>query len=107
MCDGSIPYYGIGVIRESVTFRVEAGFVCSIEGGEQAGVLDDLLAAQDDEWVYNLAQFAFGLNPDCVEFTGGMLNDEGINGTVHDADDELADHRHGGSVDPSRRYDGS
>ena len=83
VCDGSIPYYGVGVIREPVTFRVEAGFVSSIEGGEQARLLDDLLAAQDDEWVYNLAQFAFGLNPDCVEFTGEMLNDEGINGTVH------------------------
>ena len=42
-----------------------------------------LLESQDDPWVYNLAQFAFGLNPDCVEFTGEMLNDEGVNGTVH------------------------
>jgi len=83
VCDGSIPYYGVGVIREPVTFRVEAGFVSSIEGGEQARLLDDLLAAQHDEGVYNLAQLAFGLNPDCVEFTGEMLNDEGINGTVH------------------------
>ena len=83
VCDGSIPYYGLGVTAEPVTFRVEAGFVSNIEGGEQARLLDDLLAAQDDEWVYNLAQFAFGLNPDCVEFTGEMLNDEGINGTVH------------------------
>ncbi len=83
VCDGSIPYYGVGVIREPVTFRVEAGFVSSIEGGEQARLLDHLLAAQHDEGVYNLAQLAFGLNPDCVEFTGEMLNDEGINGTVH------------------------
>ena len=83
VCDGSIPYYGIGVIREPVTFRVEAGFVSSIDGGDQARLLADLLAAQDDKWVYNLAQFAFGLNPDCVEFTGEMLNDEGIDGTVH------------------------
>jgi leucyl aminopeptidase (aminopeptidase T) len=83
VCDGSIPYYGVGVVREPVTFRVEAGFVTNIEGGEQARQLDDLLASQDDKWVYNLAQFAFGLNPDCVEFTGEMLNDEGIDGTVH------------------------
>lgn len=83
VCDGSIPYYGVGVTREPVTFRVEAGFVISIQGGEQARFLADLLAAQEDGWVYNLAQFAFGLNPDCVEFTGEMLNDEGVNGTVH------------------------
>ena len=83
VCDGSIPYYGVGVTRDPVTFQIEAGFVTRIDGGEQARFLDDLLAAQDDEWVYNLAQFAFGLNPACAEFTGEMLNDEGVNGTVH------------------------
>jgi len=71
------------MMREGGLFTVEAGFVTSIEGGEQARQLDDLLASQDDKWVYNLAQFAFGLNLDCVEFTGEMLNDEGIDGTVH------------------------
>ena len=81
--DGSIPYYGVGVVREPVTFEIEGGFVQSITGGEQADFLDRLLAAQDDPWVYNVAQFAFGLNPDCVELTGEMLNDEGVNGTVH------------------------
>ena len=83
VCDGSIPYYGVGVTREAVTFRIEEGFVVATEGGEQARFLAALLAAQDDRWVYNLAQFAFGLNPDCVEFTGEMLNDEGVDGTVH------------------------
>ena len=83
VCDGSIPYYGVGPVREPVTFRISEGFVTAIEGGEQADFLADLLARQDDPWVYNLAQFAFGLNPDCTEFTGEMLNDEGVNGTVH------------------------
>ena len=81
--DGSIPYYGVGVVREPVTFTIEGGFVTSIDGGEQARFLDDLLAAQNDEWVYNVAQFAFGLNPACTDFTGEMLNDEGVDGTVH------------------------
>jgi len=81
--DGSIPYYGVGVIREPVVFTMEEGFVTAIEGGDQARFLADLLAAQDDKWVYNVAQFAFGLNPDCTEFTGEMLNDEGVNGTIH------------------------
>jgi leucyl aminopeptidase (aminopeptidase T) len=81
--DGSIPYYGVGVITDPVTFGIEAGFVRSIEGGDQAALLDQLLAEQDDPWVYNVAQFAFGLNPDCTDFTGEMLNDEGVDGTVH------------------------
>ena len=83
VCDGSIPYYDVGVTREPVTFRISEGFVTSIEGGEQAHFLDELLTAQEDRWVYNLAQFAFGLNLDCTDFTGEMLNDEGVNGTVH------------------------
>ncbi len=81
--DGSIPYYGIGVMEEPVTFRIEDGFVREISGGRQADFLRALLAEQDDEWVYNVAQFAMGLNPECRDFTGEMLNDEGVNGTIH------------------------
>ncbi|MCY3676745.1 MAG: leucyl aminopeptidase [Gemmatimonadetes bacterium] len=83
VCDGSIPYYGVGPVSRPVTFRISDGFVTCIEGGDQADFLADLLARQNDRWVYNLAQFAFGLNPACTEFTGEMLNDEGVNGTVH------------------------
>jgi leucyl aminopeptidase (aminopeptidase T) len=83
VCDGSIPYYGVGPVREPVAFRISEGFVTHIEGGGQADFLASLLARQEDPWVYNLAQFAFGLNPACTEFTGEMLNDEGVNGTVH------------------------
>ena len=83
VCDGSIPYYGVGPVRDPVTFRISDGFVTHIEGGEQADFLARLLARQNDPWVYNVAQFAFGLNPACTEFTGEMLNDEGVNGTVH------------------------
>lgn len=83
VADGSIPYYGVGVLQQPVHFAISEGFVRSIEGGEQAAFLRDLLAAQDDRWVYNIAQFAIGLNPDCRDFTGEMLNDEGVNGTIH------------------------
>ena len=81
--DGSIPYYGVGVVEEPVAFEILNGFVGPISGGDQATFLEELLARQDDAWVYNIAQFAVGLNPDCTEFTGEMLNDEGINGTIH------------------------
>ena len=81
--DGSIPYYGIGVIEEPVVFSIKDGFVQTIQGGEQATFIRDLLAAQNDRYVYNIAQFAIGLNPACTGFTGEMLNDEGVNGTIH------------------------
>ena len=103
--DGSIPYYGVGVIEEPVTFQVEDGFVREISGGRQADFLDKLLAEQNDEWVYNVAQFAMGLNPECKDFTGEMLNDEG--GERHDPHR----HRHLGQLrgrragqDPLRRH---
>ena len=83
VCDGSIPYYGVGPIHDPVTFQISEGFVTDISGGDQADFLKNLLARQEDLWVYNLAQLAFGLNPACTEFTGEMLNDEGVNGTVH------------------------
>ncbi len=44
VCDGSIPYYGVGPMRDPVTFRISQGFVTHIEGGNQADFLADLLA---------------------------------------------------------------
>ncbi len=73
----------MGVIREPVRFRIESGFVREITGGGQAAFLANLLAEQNDKWVYNVAQFAIGLNLECRDFTGEMLNDEGVNGTIH------------------------
>ena len=81
--DGSIPYYDIGVIEEPIVFAVEQGFVTEITGGRQADFIRRLLAAQNDRFVYNIAQFAVGLNPMCRELTGVMLNDEGVCGTIH------------------------
>ncbi|MCG8608140.1 aminopeptidase [bacterium] len=83
VADGSIPYYGVGVLQQPVRFDIEDGFVQNISGGAQAAFLRDLLASQNDRFVYNVAQFALGLNPECKEFTGEMLNDEGVNGTIH------------------------
>ena len=81
--DGSIPYYDIGVIDEPVTFKVKEGFVYEITGGRQARFIRDLLADQNDRFVYNIAQFAVGLNPKCTDLSGVMLNDEGVLGTIH------------------------
>lgn len=81
--DGSIPYYDIGVIEEPIVFTVKQGFVTEITGGHQADFIRRLLAGQNDRFVYNIAQFAVGLNPMCTELSGVMLNDEGVLGTIH------------------------
>jgi len=83
VADGSIPYYGIGVLDEPIRFEISAGSVRLIEGGKQADFVSRLLASQNDPNVYNIAQFAIGLNPMCTELNGVMLNDEGVNGTIH------------------------
>lgn len=83
VADGSIPYYDIGVIEEPIVFTVKQGFVTDITGGQQAQFISRLLAAQKDRFVYNIAQFAVGLNPMCTDLSGVMLNDEGVLGTIH------------------------
>ena len=81
--DGSIPYYDIGVLDSPITFKVKDGFIYDISGGRQAQIISSLMAEQNDKFVYNIAQFAIGLNPLCTDLTGVMLNDEGVLGTIH------------------------
>lgn len=81
--DGSIPYFGIGVLNEPVIMEVAAGNVSKIHGGPAADKLRALLSSQGDQGVYNVAQLAVGLNPKCVAFTGELPNDHGPYGTVH------------------------
>ncbi len=83
IADASIPYLGIGVLREPIQLTVNQGAVTDMKGGAQADRLRDILAAQKNPSVCNVAQLAVGLNPNCTEVTGVMLNDEGVFGTVH------------------------
>ena len=80
--DASVPYLGIGVLREPITMRVEGGRIVEISGGAQAQKLSRLMAAQRDPNVYNIAQLSFGLNPLC-HIQGSSLDDEGTYGTCH------------------------
>lgn len=80
--DASIPYYGVGLVKEPIRFDVADGRVTKISGGYQADFLDRLLAKQGDPAVYNIAQVSFGLNPECP-MEGVMLHDEGVYGTAH------------------------
>lgn len=81
--DGSIPNLRMGVVDEPVVVRVEKGSIVDITGGRHARYIRRIWEAQDDPTVYNIAQLAVGLNPECVPFTGVFLNDHGAYGTVH------------------------
>lgn len=80
--DASLPYIGIGVIREPIRIKVEQGMMTSIDGGEQARMLRDAYESTGDPNVYNLAQFGIGLN-DKGRICGVMQEDQGAYGTAH------------------------
>jgi leucyl aminopeptidase (aminopeptidase T) len=70
-------------MREPVRLEVKGGMIAGITGGEQAGRLEGLLRERGNLEVYNIAQLAIGLNPECRQLTGQMTNDHGALGTVH------------------------
>lgn len=80
--DASIPYIGIGLLREPVRIRVERGFITDIKGGYQADTLKSDLESKHDPNVYNVAELGVGLNPRS-RMTGIMLDDEGVLGSAH------------------------
>ncbi|MCI8506794.1 MAG: aminopeptidase [Lachnospiraceae bacterium] len=80
--DGSIPLPGLGVLKNPITLKVEKGYITSIEGGEEAKILKNTLAAFGDKRVYLAAEVGFGLNP-AGRLNGRMLEDEGVMGTMH------------------------
>jgi leucyl aminopeptidase (aminopeptidase T) len=81
--DGSIPNFDVGVIHQPVVLEVRAGNVVSIEGGAQASALRRVLARNEGENIYNIAQLAVGLNPECIAFNGMFSNDHGVDGSCH------------------------
>lgn len=80
--DASIPYLGIGLLKEPIDVEVKDGFITKIEGGFQADILKKDLESQKDRNVFNIAELGLGLNPKC-RMIGIMLEDEGVMGTAH------------------------
>lgn len=80
--DGSIPLPGLGIIREPITLHVSGGFITSIEGGEEAKLLEKSLKDMNDDRVYLIAEIGFGMNTG-ASLSGRMLEDEGVFGTLH------------------------
>ena len=81
--DGSIPNLRMGLVDAPVVIEVTGGSIVKISGGRQAAILRGIWERTNDPSVYNIAQLAVGLNPECVAFTGVFLNDHGAYGTVH------------------------
>jgi leucyl aminopeptidase (aminopeptidase T) len=81
--DGSIPNLRMGVVDAPVVVEVRRGSIVKISGGRHADILRRVWERQKDPSVYNVAQLAVGLNPECTPFTGVWLNDHGAYGTVH------------------------
>jgi 2,5-dihydroxypyridine 5,6-dioxygenase len=81
--DGSIPNLRMGVVDAPVIVEVRGGSIVNIKGGRHADILRRIWSKQDDPSVYNIAQLAVGMNPECTPFTGVWLNDHGAYGTVH------------------------
>jgi len=83
IADGSVPNFGIGVVKTPVKFVVKKGVITEITGGKEAKFIDKLLRSVNNPSVYNIAQIAIGLNPECKDFNGIMLNDHGVYGSAH------------------------
>lgn len=103
----------LGRLDEPVELTFEDGFVTAVEGGEDAARLERLLAESDDN-AGNMAEFAFGTNPD-ARLVGNLAEDKKKLGTVHFAvgdntslDGDLGSEIHldGVVLDPTVELDG-
>lgn len=80
--DGSIPHPELGLIQAPIRITVKNGKIVEINGGEQAGILNKVMAGFEDPNAYWLGEIGVGMNPLCT-LNGRMLEDEGAYGTVH------------------------
>ncbi len=80
--DGSIPFPGLGLIKEPIKLTVEKSHIIKIEGGAQAKTMKKILKNLKDPNAYVIGEIGLGLNPQC-KLSGSMLEDEGTGGTIH------------------------
>jgi leucyl aminopeptidase (aminopeptidase T) len=82
VADASVPYLGIGILKEPVVCTIRDGYIIRMEGGVQADRLRRHLESFEDRRCFNVAELGVGLNPN-ARLTGEMLEDEGVLGTIH------------------------
>lgn len=81
--DGSVPNLDIGVLENDIVIEVEDGTVTSIDGGWEADRIRETWERYDVPAVYNIAQLAVGMNPECEDFNGWFTNEHGVYGSLH------------------------
>lgn len=63
MVDASIPYLGIGLVREFVEIEVKDVLIIGIQGDREAEILKKDLESQRDPNGFNIAKLYVDLNP--------------------------------------------
>jgi leucyl aminopeptidase (aminopeptidase T) len=81
--DGAVTNFDIGVVQTPIVYKVKNGVIYEISGGKEAARVDSISKGVNDPAVYNIAQIAIGLNPECKEVNGHMAHDHGAYGRVH------------------------
>jgi len=84
LVDGSIPQPSIGLIDRPIELIVREGFVKEIIGtGPKVENFREVMKGfNDNPNNYNIGELGIGLNPK-ASFSGKMLEDEGVYGSVH------------------------
>lgn len=77
--DGSMA--GIGLLKEPIRLIINEGIVKSIEGGDEAEKLREILSKYGDE-AKSIGEFGIGTNPK-ARISGNILEDEKVLGTIH------------------------
>ena len=73
----------IGVCKDDpFSVTIEHGLIKNIEGGSIASAFSEMLQSFQDDTVYNVAEFAIGLNPHARQYAT-FLEDEGHLGHGH------------------------
>lgn len=80
--DGSIPFPGLGLIKDAIRLTIHESRIVKIEGDEQAETLKKILMDMNDPNAFIIGEIGLGLNPGC-RLSGSMLEDEGCGGTIH------------------------
>jgi aminopeptidase len=71
-----------GLLAEPIALVIREGRATEIRGGTEADAIRTALEAAGDDAVYQLAEMAFGLNPQGL-IRGVIVEDEGVAGTGH------------------------
>ena len=82
--NGSIPYDGIGLVKDPIICHIAKGVIERLEGTDKGvAILEKILWEGEDSYKKRvLAELGFGLN-DKARLCGVMLIDEGTCGTIH------------------------